>query len=364
MNSEGGVLLGKNWDAELYGRSVNRILQAREKDITRLKDGIHAHCTQKVCGPKSEADLKLPNPLTRNVYVCRYGLVHVCSEDVCLEYRQDPHGVCPVTGIKYIVSDTSTYSSTDYRTWGLTAAMSREASRKEVKQVETVKKAPIKRRAGRKRKSEQQPSAAAPVKKPAKRKNERKRKITLEEQNNSSNAFIQKLLYSNVRVKCNQEVKASAVANATAQVQQYRRFCSDNGQLPQAETAYRIYISYIHKMPEPFVILKAEPARIAYYQRVIGHVWGVVIDYYLPHVKFNVFVIGVLYMMRTGLWYDNEHNVIPKDEYLEAHLPSAEMLNKYFGIGKETLTTGDYIIRQTYDNARKEKASIARLVFV
>jgi CRISPR/Cas system CMR-associated protein Cmr5 small subunit len=76
-------------------------------------------CRVGFCDPQNEASLisrgilKPPAILPDNVYICKYGVIHTCSEFTCMA-----EGTCPVSGASMgYVNEYSNYDPLDPRTW-------------------------------------------------------------------------------------------------------------------------------------------------------------------------------------------------------------------------------------------------------
>jgi hypothetical protein len=91
---------------EFIRKSVERIVLTRGPNEVILQTSFDHPCSHDMCSPMCERDLieqkRLPaeSPVFHPaVYVCCFGKVHVCTQDMCSFYIGTPNGVCPVTGI-------------------------------------------------------------------------------------------------------------------------------------------------------------------------------------------------------------------------------------------------------------------------
>lgn len=351
MHTEGREI--KSCSDPLYAFSVAR-LQAAKRDLCNERP-MHT-CSTTICNPQSEAQLiserrLLGPPATSNVFLCRYGYIHVCSQDACTYYTHTNNMTCPISSMQH-GQIIQVYDANDYRTWRCKPeAMVGGGGGGAHSALEGGPSAGGLSAGG--------PSAAGKT----------HRELSNEEIRTRASAIVKLLLYSNARINRNRAaIESSAEAAETARATYVRNQRLDR-QLPFWTDSYRAMAHYTSR-PLPLTIFEFNQALHDYYVEIVRQTWHRVMRYYNPHhhhhhhhnarvgavavvgpprVEFNKVCLGVLYIMRQGLSFGNLW-ILPKDDFLLINLPIVNEL-RYFGIDKSCITDGDAIVTVAFETA-------------
>lgn len=305
---------------------IKQRLHFGKRDMAPIKKEYHV-CSFEVCNPQNEADLIRQGslqgyPVSSNVYVCRYGTIHICSRTECTYVD----GTCPVSGFQWGTRAVS-YDKNDSRTWK--------------DQEVIIRKKP---------KLQHQMSESAA------------RECAIE--------LISRLLYSSARQKVNQAALTKFQREAEKARQTYIQSRLETRQLPYLTELYRLN-AYIFSAPLPAIEYERDDYRIKYYVGIIMQMWAVVRKHYVPRngrkfdpetgveippkIDFAVLCVGVLYAMRDGI-SSNNRIILPKDSFLAAALPDANHL-VYFSIPQPDLTKGMAYLSRSFQAALQANVS-------
>jgi hypothetical protein len=293
---------------------------------------LHRHnCSKDYCHPRSEEDFG-GQPKTYNVYLCKFGTIHVCSEESCKLYGSTPTQTCPVSG-QQMSSIVSTYAKDDSRTWynkgtETEGATTGSAGRK-------------KKRASIFNNVLQSESSVRDM----------------------AETIVTKLLYSHARVEHNEIAIKKYTQESTIAMNTYcvARKTKLN-QMGYLTDLYRIRAFYLSQYI-PLKEMELDMNVVKYYVEIIWQVWKICVKYHVHpdqriynqngneiknRLSVDVVALGVLYSLRQGISVEGLP-VLPKDDFLE-HLP---LVNNYavFGIDKKKVTKGLNTILATYTNA-------------
>lgn len=304
-------------------RVIARLRTGRGSDVcdTR-KDHV---CDRQLCDPQSETQMvetgKISPPaLTSNVYLCRFGKVHLCTEDMCEYYGDSATRTCHISGQHMGGSLTSTYSQGDSRTWYAPA-----------------------------------PTAVSSSVRVEKPRTPRHRRPVAEIDVRAEN-LVKLLLFSRNRIHRNEEAIALYNQQAKEARVHYLKTRREEKQLPY-DTDLRRITTHFLQQPLPLRIWPYDEDRTSYYSGVVCQKWEMVVKHYQTQglvathrVDFDCVALGVLYKMCTGIIY-NGQVILPCDEFLKDNLPCIGDLNTYFGIDCGRITKGDNILMAAYQNA-------------
>lgn len=360
---EGGKIIETSEDP-LFGEVLFRLRRGKKDLATTRKPHV---CSQKTCQPTSEltmiqeGTLEGP-PLSSNVYLCIYGIVHICSASSCDVYATTHNQTCHISGIQH-ASMISSYDKNDHRTWygKRDAETTRDSDRQKIRKIDLND-------------GEETPSTPSLPKGVIAKKRNKKSTISQHDAIEKARQVVDTLLFSASRTRCNEAAILEYKNEANVAKQAYVKSRSDIGQLPYGPDIYRL-VGYYQSKPLPFIEFEKDEALIEYYAHVIYQVWELVLKYIVPTAKkkfdsqtgdeivptinYEFVCIGVLYEMRHGKIHDNMV-ILPHDDFLEEHLPTANRLC-FFGYPKNAITKGNSILKSTYENAIDDGVSVAML---
>lgn len=312
---------------EQVAASAERIRKARKDMVLSY---VQHKCSAQRCMPLSEHALVEsghlePPALTSQVYVCRFGAVHVCTADACELYRDTVAHTCPLSGINH-GGQVSAYSRHDSRSWfapSVDRSVAPRPSRPPVPPALSKTAAVLKKLEA----------------------------YTEEQVRERASHMVKLLLFSNARVKLNDAVIARRVQDAQHDCEEYRRAQRAARQLPYATDLHRIR-GWITS--QPFVLREYEFDEHLhdYYVGVIVQVWERVLQYAregptlalrTPHCDADTISIGTLYCMRKGM-VQNGHVMLPCDSFLAQNLPAIGDLAVHFDVNRNRITCGDSIV--------------------
>ncbi len=309
-------------------------------------------CSSATCNPQSEEQMVQLGTLTgpivsNNVYLCKYGVMHICSTTACKLYESTKTQTCPISGFQ-LGELVSTYDKNDYRTWNKS------------KETETNVVAATTERDPKRHKTDVVAVTTA---------QKRPRPLIQERVAKEKAAdIITNLLYSNARAQRNaaaiQEFHKESIMAKNTYVQNRLQM----RQLPYLTDMYRL-VAHFTSQALPLVEFEPDAYLIEYYSCVVYQIWLLVVRYIvpekekirnelgeelLPRLDYETVCLGVLYGMRQGLAFDGIF-VLPYDEFLACNLPVFSELG-YFGIVKNKITTGNSMLVKMYKNALKDGA--------
>jgi hypothetical protein len=310
----------KDDDCFEYFEAVER-LRAKVKTL----NGSVVHiCNPSYCSP-------VKDDYACNLFLCKYGTIHLCTKEKCENYRSSDTFTCPISGIRWVDDNeqiVSSYNKTDPRTW----------------------------------KSKGQNDIAATTK-PKKKKHKPLYKDAVKDEIQKT---IVHLLFGPKRVKCNEDERKKREQEAIDACATYRNQQKERFNKPFVTDLARITSIFTHKEPL-FQIFELDKQIIDYYVHVVFQVYEKVIKFSVPlkdkkydetgeeippRVDLKIVTLGVLYSMRKGLSLSNTDIVfLPKDDFILLHLPQIDSLSA-FGIEKKEATNGIKLISATYENAR------------
>lgn len=345
MSNEDGRLFQNDNDPQFH-LVVKRLRQGKN-DISDVRKK-HA-CSGVMCNPQSEIQMINQGTLTgaaisNNVYLCRYSVIHVCSESSCTLYMANALQTCPVSGFQ-LGTMVSSYDKNDYRTWEKGKETETNVKRERDEECNV-------------KKEEQKPQP------------KRYRPLILEKTaKEMASDIVIKLLYSNCRSERNkaaiQEFEKQSIMARNTYVQQRAAI----RQLPYLTDIYRL-IAHFTSQILPLVEFETDPYLVEYYSCVIYQIWLLIVKYHipqkekqftevgeeiLPRIDFGTVCFGVLYGMRQGITIEGTE-LLPRDDFLLCNLPMISEL-AYFDIKKKNkITRGNALLVQMYQNAIRDGA--------
>lgn len=344
-----------------------RVLKEKRKTLT---DSRQQHvCDPNLCAPESEASLQAPNPIACNIFMCRYGSVHLCTEDHCKLYGGVPGNICPVSGLQHSSIDASSYDKHKPHTWyrqqeerrsniqTMTARFLLTGNDDEImvkeERLTVIREEVVKR----------------------KKRTAYTKQISEEEANTEAGRIVKLLLYSPERrifiEKC---IQRNLQLGEEAKAQYVRQQLYEEHQLPYACDMY-LYKAYQSSRPLPLKEFAFDPDLHRYYVFVIMQVWQMVQRFHVPrnqkqydedHIEivprlnFPAIALATLYLMRKG-HRQNNIQLLPADDFLLLNLPHVNIYGE-FGLEKSLVTIGDKLITGAYENALQDNTPIADIV--
>ncbi len=338
----------------LFSKAAYR-LRCAKKDLVEARVANH-QCSADFCNPQSEMSLIAAGhlqgpPLTCNVYLCTFGVFHVCTETACDVYTWSDTRTCHISGLQLGHAAESSYDKNDPRTW-----RSKPMSTPGVAHLRTPIGAP--------------PLVVAPALPPR-----RQRVIPEGEIKYRASAMVKLLLFSPNRIARNREAIQQFAEEAHDAKVTYIRQQAENMQLPFLTDLHRLQGHYT-KRRLPLAEFTFVEGLHDYYVNIICQIWAKVIAYYVPEDEkeyeedgvtevsprfdFENVCLGVLYAMRQGLRIGTLM-LLPKDDFLLANLPIINELG-HFKIRRNRITKGDKILTQTYENAIASQVAVHDLM--
>lgn len=295
-------------------------------------------CDGPTCNPQNEAAF-CSAPLTVNVFLCRLGTVHLCSEYECPYYSETHSQVCPISRIQLGGGPaTSSYDAGDFRTWYAKMDTGTAATGTATGTANAVPPPPL------------------PV---------RHRVITADELTARASAMVKLLLFSKFRVWCNNVAYTGYKQESRDSLITYRKSQLAKRQPMHMTDKYRLQAHFTSQRL-PYTIYEFSPGLHDYYVSICMQVWSMALQFYVPcHEKrydpsdgvteiaprldFEQLCLGVMYTMRQGRSVQGV-TLLPKDDFLLLNMPLISHLTA-FGIGKNQVTKGEKVISQMYENA-------------
>ncbi len=307
-------MLVTSFDSPLIEEVVKRLHQGKQDmEVVRKRH----ECSITMCNPQTERDIIGPNvtPLSSNIYLCRYGVVHICSQETCDLYQYDHRQTCNISGVQYGQLE-STYDKNDFRTWR--------------NKAEAIIEKPV--------------AAAAIAKAKRVAKQPKAGDLFLKAQN-----LVAALLYSDTRAQLNAAQAQVYADRARKDNADYVAQRARIKQLPYLSECVSI-IRGIKSLPLPFIEYQYSQYQVDYYASIIMQVRGLS-KQYLPNAKvsFEEVCLGTLYTMGQGLRI-NKHDLLVKDLFLDGALPPFGLLS-HFGIRRDRVTAGRTHLVMLYTTA-------------
>jgi len=358
-----GRVFESDEDAE-FGRVLSR-LRLGKRDLL-LSRKPH-NCARATCNPESEPTLVALGHLTApaistNVFLCRYGTIHVCSTSNCTIYLTERNQTCTISGFQLGTLECS-YDKNDYRTWNSKATMpSGDSTKRDRVLGESLDAATASKR---------------PKKQPAKKKPKRMVQHVLSDAQvkNKASETVMNLLFSSNRAKRNADAIADNRHLAIKRRNTYiaRRFAQR--QLPYLTDIYRL-MGDATSRPHPLMEFVYDEGLHNYYVMVILQIWQLTLKHMIPidekeydedtgveiipRVDLDMVALGTMYQMRQGVTR-KDVMLLPRDEFLLASLPLIHEMS-YFGINKKHINKGITLLNAMYDNAISAGVSTDELV--
>jgi hypothetical protein len=357
---EGGGGGGKTIERNdpLFNKALARLFQGK-KDMS---DSREQHtCSHAVCNPQSEEQVyrsSIPagggngDIISSNIFLCKFGTVHVCTQTSCNMYQHAPIQTCPISGFQH-GSIVSNYDKNNSKTWNLKLEhVYTGVGKKEV-------------------------DAPPPLRAGGNEPHTKKRRGTLPQQEDlehKASTIVNLLLFSNCRIDRNNEAIRQCQLEAEEARQTHLKKRTLEKQQPFWTDVYRLTGRYLSR-PLPLTIFERNVNLHDYYVNIIMQVWERVQKFYIlpgdkvydehgieivPRLDFGCISLGTMYIMRQGLRV-GQHMLLPKDDFLLINLPIANELT-FFNIQKSTINKGDKIITKAYENAFIANAPIAEIV--
>jgi hypothetical protein len=311
----GGGKTVERRDDPLVATAVIKIRSVKQ-DLTDER-GVQHVCDHKVCNPQSE------QAVASNVFLCKYGVIHVCTAQLCEYYADTPSQTCPISGFQ-LGSIVSYFDKGDARTWYSKLEHTVTAPAVATVAVTATASASV--------------DAARPQKRPRK-------EIPLEDLRERAAAIVRLLLYSNARHARNKAAIAQFKMEAEEARQAYLKQQAARNQFPYFTDVYRL-TGHFSSQALPLQEFVHDASLCNYYVSVIMQVWAKIAP---PLPKFEDACLGVMYAMRQGIRY-GDCVFLPKDDFLLMNLPIGNEL-RYFNIAKQRISNGDHIISELYQHS-------------
>ena len=341
-------------------------------------------CSHAECAPMNEilcvqrgllsASTRLLAPY---VFLCRYGVVHVCTQTTCTRFMENTQGVCPISGISYGGIYQTDYDKEDSRTWyqkpQLSLQQSGEEQRSRVtrqKRSRSVLMSSADLFAPPPKKSDPQPSShsvpvplagdetqvtpAVTAPKPKKVRSEASVRARVRQ-------IIETLLFSSVRDEFNESAMREHEARLQRERERYMQRCKELRQLPNIIDLH-VLVNYYASKPLPLLNITMDAVMLQYYIGIVFQIWQKV-NAYLDDshasikISLDSVTLGALYALREGLSACGLE-IIPKDKVLcqRGVLPLINDIN-HFGFAKKKVTAGEKLIVAAYDQALRLRVS-------
>lgn len=317
-----------------YGEEVKKLRELCKDDLIFGGGGskMRYHlCTNKECSPRNNGS---------NVYLCKYGVVHLCSASRCEYYNLTQSKTCPISGIvmEHSVVAQNTYNKNDSRTWRSEEAITGALT--ESKLSESLPK--------------------------------KKKQSSVDEmlRNNAENVVVN-LLYSSNRDRRNRVALEYMKERAAKARQTYVNERFKKRQLPYASDMCRVTAT-VYAQPLPYILYTYDDVMIEYYTGIILQVWGLVQKYAIaykdkvfdqdekeivPRIDFESIALATLYVMREGMQYEGAV-ALPRDTFLFHNLPQLFDLDTYFSVSQNKVTKGTALLLMVYNNAKNDGAEV------
>jgi len=252
-------------------------------------------CRVPFCDPQNEIGLikrgilKPPAILTEtNAYICKYGVIHVCSEFTCMA-----EGTCPVSGASMgYVNEYSNYDPSDPRTWE--------------------------------------------VNKDAK-KPKRQNDATAEEK---IEYIIEELLYSPKRKKIHDKLYAQSQKLMKKEKTNYLKQCKNAKEVNLIKLAM-IITKHTTQRSGMNYMLEKYPILVTKYTALILDIYEQIKKVTNKKVNVESVTLACLYKMQQG----GVQGLLEPDVYLARNLPELAHLHE-FGFNKTRFTDGEKLILQ------------------
>lgn len=372
-----GVAINSSQDP-LFAKAVSR-LRAAKRDLS--VDCPQHECSRSKCNPQSELVLFPHDPLTSNVFLCKYRMIHICTEELCENYKHDHTGVCAISGYHFTGGgQVSSYDSSDFRTWyakpdkymggGDVVLDARLLLSQSGSAVVSAVPLPA------------QPAMAPPPPPPPKRRRglsglsaaaqptvptPRFEVLTDDQIALRAGNWVDLLLFSNKRTEVNRIQQRVFNQRAAEAKKLYIAEQLESQQLPYWTDIYRI-VAHHTVGPLPLKEFIYDPQLHAYYVAVIKQVWQRAVKFLQDdpspdtpcRIDFDDVALGVLFMMRGGMRIRGAE-VLPRDDFLLENLPLGIMMPD-FGVPKSRMSKCDGLITRIYTRAAEMGATMAELV--
>jgi hypothetical protein len=317
-----------------YGEEVNKLREMRKNDLIFGGGGskMRFHfCTNKECSPQNNGN---------NVYLCKYGVVHLCSASRCEYYNTTQSMTCPISGIvmEHSVVAQNTYNKNDSRTWRSEEAIVGALSESRLSEPLSKKK--------------------------------KQSHIDETLRNNAENVVVN-LLYSSNRDRRNRVALDYMNERATKARQTYVNERFKKRQLPYASDMCRVTAT-VYAQALPYVLYAYDDVMIQYYVEIIVQVWALVQKYavsykdkvfdqdnkeMIPRIDFESIALATLYVMRERTQYEGAV-ALPRDTFLFHNLPQLFDLDTYFSVSQNKVTKGTALLLMVYNNAKNDGAAV------
>lgn len=362
-----GRLIESDADRD-FGRIIGRLKKGKKDlNVTVLKGH---RCSHEECNPQNEEHMVYAGslegpPLSSNIFLCKYGNVHICSASSCDLYAYSKSQTCPLSGYQWGLAVCS-YDKNDYRTWkrgGHVETSSREHVALKLHNVLLFEDKDENEKCKEKedpltKKKRVQELLVPPTKK---RNTGSSSMVPLSKTGvlERSGDLITILLFSNCRRACNLEALSNFKREAEKAKQTYINRRTEHRQLPYLTDILRLVGHYLSQ-PLPLIEMEPDEALKNHYAHIIWQVWQNIVEYteriqepdgtlVVPRLDFDMVALGTLYCMREGLQCDGVY-VLPSDAFLMNMLPLVRDLD-YFNIKKKKITRGAHFIENTYKRA-------------
>lgn len=308
-------------------------LATLKRNNASLFDYVEHECSKKFCNPISL-------PVLPHVYMCNYGRVHVCSEDMCDALDQ---GVCRITGACHGFTGVSCYDKMDHRTWRVKTQQSIRVDNNimvyKPKVDDTVE--------------------------PVTKKRKRYKLNTTTCKQRIQNVIIE-LLYGTARKKINENKTKYLKHKLQKKIDTYIAYCESNN-IP----VNLLFLSLLHDDTyvnyEMLTIEEYNLEKLYYYQEIVFHFITLMRHPYINvKVQLNASLIktitlSIMYKMIYGYSY-KDIMFLPQDSYLMQVLPNTRDLH-IMNFNAKCITKGNNLIEYVYGKAISSNLTIDELQY-
>lgn len=373
---------------ECVDASVRRLTEVRKRvrdlaTTTSTRGGEH-ECSEQSCAPRNERfycqrGFIAPPVMCENVFLCHYGVVHVCSPQTCTRYLENKQGTCPISGICYGNIYQTDYDKEDSRTWyqkPQTSVVDEQTPRHVVRMKRSRN---ILMQSGSIFEEGHHPQRERPTPPRGERDSaERPGESTLKEEEEEEakkpkvktwkvrpraqleqkvKYVLQELLFSPTRKKYNDDITQKHKDAHKKEHDRYMHNCKVTGQFPNLIDLHTIANHY-NNLPLPMLNIEMDLVMMNHYVNMIMQVWDTVSKYTdetATKVSIEAVALGTLYTLRQGLLYKGVE-MIPKDLFMSQRgvLPIINDIVR-FGFTKKTVTCGEKLIDAAYNRAMRMK---------
>lgn len=279
--------------------------------------------------------------------------IHVCTEFACTYWADNQDHTCPISGIEYGGSQTSSYNKNDSRTWYVRGSIEQAGNGRGSTATGAAATT----------------GAAVPVAGPR-----AKPTMSVEQIEDRCTVMVKLLLYSRQRVSRNTQLQQEQTQAANLACATYLQKQAQQKQPPFFTDLYRIR-AHLLFCEAPLQILEYDESRCRYYVAILSQIWQRVQQFYVrdqdkvrdaqaveivPRLDFESVVLATLYGMRQG-YRQQGVRIIPQDAFLAQHLPLISDLITHFALPRDAITKGQKILRRAFENAFLDEVPVDQI---